>query len=356
MKRHATVITIAAVMAMVLTGCSGSGIAYDYDLAEYVTVGNYTGIDYTAINVEVTDEEIEDEIEKVLQKYSDQKELTEGTIKKGDYVGISYELEVEGEKVEGTASQDYTIQVGEGQILEDIDKALVGKELGDKFTVETAFPEDYELSEEMAGKDATFQITVAKLYDVKFPEFNNAFVAKNLGFETVEAYKEDLKNSLYEDKLETAEYNAGEEIWAKVLESSEVIKYPEKEVKAKQEELTKNFKDLCGQYGMTFESALESVLNTDEESFNEEMKKSAEAAVKEEMILYAIARENDLELSKEEQQKYLDEVLEENEMTAKEFKNQYSMSIEEYAEESGIMISLLYDRVFDFLRENGVAK
>lgn len=357
MKRHiAGSLICTLTMAMVLAGCSKDEAVYDYDLTDYVKVGNYTGIEYTAYQVEVTDEEIQAEIEKVLQKYSDQKELTEGKIKKNDYVSIHYELEVEGEKVGNGQSQDYTIQVGKGQVLEDIDKALVGKNVGDQFEVETKFPDDYELSSEMAGKEAMFDITVSKLFDVKLPELNDTFVTKNLGFETVQAYKEDLEANLYADKLETAEYNAGEEIWDKVLEASEVIKYPEKEVGEKQQELTENFKSLCSQYGMTFETALESVLNTTEEDFNAEMKESAEKAVKEEMVLYAIARENNLELSNEEKQSYLDDVLKENEMTEKEFKTQYSMTIEEYAKQSGIMISLLYDRVFDFLLEKGVAK
>ena len=74
------------------------------------------------------------------------------------------------------------------------------------------------------------------------------------------------------------------------------------------------------------------------------------------MILYSIARENDLEMTPQEQQEYLDKVLAENGITAREFKEKYSASIEEYAEESGIMTSLLYERVFDFLVENGVAE
>lgn len=346
---------LISVLLLAMTGCTVSRV-YDYNLDDYVKVGEYEGLPYTAFEVEVTDEEIQDEVEKVLQKYSTQTERTEGTIREGDFVNILYELEVSGDKVDGASSQDYTIQVGKGQILEDIDKALVGKKTGDVFDVETTFPEDYELSSELAGKDALFTITVNKLYDVTFPEFNGAFVSEYLGFDTVDAYMEDLKNNLYEDKLETARYNAGEEIWNQVLENSEVIKYPEKEVNEKQASLTENFKVLCEQYGTTFEDALESILKTDKASFNAEMKNSAESAVKEEMILYSIARENDLEMTSQEQKEYLQDVLDENEMTEKEFKEKYSTSIQEYAEESGIMTSLLYERVFDFLVDHGVPK
>ena len=133
-----------------------------------------------------------------------------------------------------------------------------------------------------------------------------------------------------------------------------MLKYPEDEVKQKQAALTESFRIICEKYGTTLEEALDSILKTDETEFMENIRTSAESAVKEEMILYYIARENGLEMTLQEQQAYLDDVLAENGITAREFKEKYSTSIEEYAEESGILTSLLYERVFDFLVENGV--
>ena len=85
------------------------------------------------------------------------------------------------------------------------------------------------------------------------------------------------------------------------------------------------------------------------------MEESAKSTVKQEMILYYIARENDLELSDEEYDQYLNSVLESNDMTEEEFKKQYSMDLRTYAEQSGIDTSLLYERVFYFLVDNGTA-
>ena len=341
---------------MAMTGCGADSKAYDYDLDEYVKVGSYIGVEYTAIDVEVSEAEIEAEIETILQKYSDQTDLTEGTVKMGDYVDLNYTLTVEGKEVETDQAKDYTVQVGEGQVLAEIDQALVGKKTGETFTVEATFPVDYDINEEMAGKDAVFQITINRVYDLQVPTLNDTFVEENLGFDTVEDYREEVEKTLYEDKLETAEYNAEKEIWDQVMESSQVIQFPEKEIDEKQKAFTENFKALCQQYGMTLETALKTVLDTDEKTFHAGVKENAEEMVKEEMILYAIARENGLEPTKEDQQQYLKEVLAENGLTAREFKAQYSISIEEYAEESGIMLSLLYEKVFDFLLENGIAK
>ena len=341
--------------AVTLTGC-GADKPYDINLQDYVKVGEYKGLSYTDFESRVTEEEIQEEVEKVLQKYSIQTERTEGTLEEGDYANIQYKLEVDGDKLNGSSSQYYTIHVGEGSILEDIDKALVGRETGETFEVRTTFPEDFQMNAHMAGKEALFTITVNKIFDVTLPVLDDAFVSENLGFETADAYLEDLEAELYDQKQKDARYQAGEEIWTKVLESSEVLKYPEDEVKQKQATLTESFRILCEKYGTTLEEALHSILKTDETVFMENIQASAENAVKEEMILYSIARENGLEMTPQEQQAYLDDVLAENGITAREFKEKYSTSIEEYAEESGIMTSLLYERVFDFLVENGVAE
>lgn len=341
--------------AITLTGCSEDK-PYDIHLQDYVKVGEYKGLPYTDFDIRVTEKEIQEEVEKVLQKYSIQTERTEGPLEEGDCASIQYKLEVDGSKLNGAAFQYYTVQVGKEVILEDIDKALVGKEAGETFEVQTTFPEDFEMNSHMAGKEALFTITVNKIFDVTLPVLDDEFVSENLGFETADAYLEDLEADLYDQKQKDARYQAGEEIWARVLESSEVLKYPESEVKKKQTALTESFRIICEKYGTTLEEALHSILKTDETEFMENIRTSAESAVKEEMILYYIARENGLEMTLQDQQAYLDDVLAENGITAREFKEKYSTSIEEYAEESGIMTSLLYERVFDFLVENGVAE
>lgn len=356
MRRNtATILILILAMATMISGCGGSSKPYDFDLSEYVKVGDYKGIEYDTIKVEITEKQIDEKIEEVLQKYSDQTELKEGTVKNGDYVKLSYSLEMDGKKVDSVSAENYTMQVGEGVILEDIDKALVGKKVGETFKVDTTFPEDYDINPEMAGKEGVFEITVSTKYKIDYPEFNDEFVSKNLDYPTVEEYKAALKDSMYQEELESAKYEKGEEIWNKIVESSEVIQYPEEEVKQTKQELVNNFKSLCEQYGMTFETALESILKTDEESFMKEMEESAKSTVKQEMILYYIARENDLELSDEEYDQYLNSVLESNDMTEEEFKKQYSMDLRTYAEQSGIDTSLLYERVFYFLVDNGTA-
>ena len=83
---------------------------YDYNLEEYVKVGAYEGLEYTAFEVEVTDEEVEEAIEEVLAEYMTKEEVTQGAVKAGDFVKIKYTMEVDGEAVNGTDAQSYTVK------------------------------------------------------------------------------------------------------------------------------------------------------------------------------------------------------------------------------------------------------
>ncbi len=360
-KKIRNVLAVLLIMTVLFTaaGCGGSEPVerpYDYALEEYVTVGEYRGLEYTGFEVEVTDEEVEAAIDEVLANYTTQTEINEGTVKYGDHVSIKYTMEIDGELIEGTDLQSNTVKVGDSGLMADVDKALIGVEVGETVTVETVFEEDYDINPDYAGKSVKYEITVQCIAIPEFQELTDEFAKETLGVKDAAEYREMVRDSLYETASSDALYAAGEEIWAKVMESSEVIQYPEAEVTETREEMIESLKTLCEQSGMTFEEALAEALQMDEAEFEAEMHKSAEAVVKEEMILYAIARENDLEMSEKEIQDYMDLLLEASGMTDKEFAEQYGMNIREYAEDSGIIVSMLYEAVFKLLVDEGVAK
>ncbi len=360
-KTMRTVLAVMLTMAMVLTaaGCGSKETAekpYDYNLEEYVTVGEYKGLEYTAFEVEVTDEEVEETIEGILAEYMTKEELTQGTVKSGDYVKIKYTMEVDGETVTGTDAQSYTVKVGDSGLMPDVDQALVGAEVGEKVTVETTFGEDYDINPDYAGKAVKYEIEIVNISVPVYQELTDEFAKETLGVKDAAEYRELVKETLYQNKLAEARYAAGEEIWEQVVENSEVLQYPEAEVIKTEENLTKNLESMLEQSGMTLEEGLAEVLEMDEETFKAEMRKSAEAGVKEELILYTIAREHDLEMSENEIQNYMDRLLEANSMTDEEFTEKYGADIRTYMEDGGVLISMLYEEVFGFLVDNGTAK
>ncbi len=361
-KRISTILLIVVlVMSMMLTGCSKSTSGtltivehYNYDLSEYVQVADYLGIEYEAIDVEVTDEEMQSEIDTILQTYSTQTELSEGTIEDGDYVKLSYSLEMDGEEIDSVSAEDYIIQVGQGQLLEEIDEALIGHDVGDTFDVEVTFPEDYSIEESFAGQVGIFTITIESKYLVTYPDYDDDFAAKYLGYDTIEEYEEALWQSLYDEKYYDAKYEQGEIIWEQIVEASVVLQYPEDEVNAMIDSLLETFDLLCETYGIEYDEALES-MELEEEEFLESMEESAKTIVKEQMILFYIARENVLEFSDDELRDWLETLMEGYGIDADEFEETYGMDFGEYAEENSVIISLLYQDVFYFLVDEGVA-
>ena len=360
-RRSRSVLALVLVLTMALTaaGCGNSepeNRPYDYNLEEYVTVGQYKGLEYTGFEVEVTDEEVEAAIEEVLAEYTTKEEVTEGTVKSGDYVGIRYTMEVDGQMISGTDEQVYTVKVGDSGLMPAVDQALMGVQVGDTVSVETEFEEDYDLNPDYAGKAVKYEITVENIAVPVYQELTDTFAKEILGVKDAAEYRELVRETLYQNALAEARYAAGEEIWAQVVEASEVLQYPEAEVAKTEENLLKNLQALMEQSGMTLEEGIADVLGTDEETFHAEIRKSAEAGVKEEMILYSIAREHDLEMTEQEIQDYLDLLLDANEMDDEEFTEQYGVSIRTYMEDGGVLISMLYEEVFYFLVDNGTAK
>ena len=259
MKKNMTRLIAAAMiltMVLVSVGCGNSepiNRPYDFNLEEYVSVGEYKGLEYTAFEVEVTDKEVEDTIEEILMEYMTKEEVTEGAVKSGDYVGIKYSMEVDGENVTGTDTQVYTVKVGDSGLMPDVDKALIGAEVCETIQVETTFAEDYDLNPEYAGKPVKYEITVENIAVPVYQELTDEFAKKTLGVKNAAEYRELVKETLYQNKMSDARYAAGEEIWTQVVEASEVIQYPEAEVTKIEEKLTKNLQTMMEQSGMSIE-------------------------------------------------------------------------------------------------------
>ena len=360
-RRSRSVLALVLALTMVLTaaGCGNSepeNRPYDYNLEEYVTVGQYKGLEYTDFEVEVTDGDVDAALEEILAAFASSTEVTEGTVKSGDYVNITYTMEVDGQMQEGTDEQTYNVIVGDSGLIPEVDEALMGAEVGDTVTVETTLAEDYDINPEFAGKPVKYEIEIQHILLLENPELTDEFAKETLGAKSAEDYREQIRQALYDAKLDDARYAAGEEIWAQVVEASEVLQYPEAELAETEAALIENFKALCEQNGLTFEEALSDILAIDEEEFNAEMHKSAELGVKEYMILYTIARENDLELTEKEIDAYLDSLLTGSGLTESTFEEQYGMTIREYAEANNLIVSMQYQEVFYFLADQGTAK
>ena len=347
------VVVLAGIIAAVLLWPKDQ--PYDYDLSEYVKVGDYKGLDYSIAEVSVTDDEVDTEIDSRLQSAATTETVTEGKVEDGDSINIAFAGTIDGEEFEGGSSESYDITVGTTQMIDGFVEGLIGHEIGDNVILNLKFPDDYS-NEDVAGKDVVFDVTINYKSVKVVPELDEDFVKENSDVDTVDEYKEAVKEELLAQKESQADLDAKEALWNEIVASSEVISYPEKEMEAANaaaDEIEKQYKSQAESYGMEWEDFLESYMGSSQEDFEESKKQYAEETVLQEMVMYYIAREEGIEVTDKEYKEYLADSLETYGFTEDTFKQSYGQTIEEYADDNQWRTAMLLEKVLDKVMEYG---
>lgn len=347
------VVVLAGIIAAVLLWPKDQ--PYDYDLSEYVKVGDYKGLDYSIAEVSVTDDEVETEIDSRLQSAATTETVTEGKVEDGDSINIAFAGTIDGEEFEGGSSESYDITIGTTQMIDGFVEGLIGHEIGDNVILNLKFPDDYS-NEDVAGKDVVFDVTINYKSVEVVPELDEDFVKDNSDVDTVEEYKEAVKEELLAQKESQADLDAKEALWNEIVADSEVISYPEKELEAANaaaDEIEEQYKSQAESYGMEWEDFLESYMGSSQEDFEESKKQYAEETVLQEMVMYYIAREEGIEVTDKEYKEYLADSLETYGFTEDTFKQSYGQTIEEYADDKQWRTAMLLEKVLDKVMEYG---
>ena len=168
-----------------------------------VVLGDYKGLEIEAVPDEVSDEMIENEIDKQRHLNARHINIDDRTAEDGDKVNIDFEGKVDGEVFEGGSAEDQELELGSGSFIPGFEEAIVGHEIGETFDIDVKFPEDY-FNEDLKGKDAVFTITLNSIAVEELPEVDDEFIKDISEFDTVEEYKADL----LKQKTEEVEANA----------------------------------------------------------------------------------------------------------------------------------------------------
>ena len=182
-----------------------------------VSIDGYKGIEVTKKSDEVTDEDVDAEVKKVQERNSRLVSVEDRPSENGDTVVIDFEGFVDGVPFEGGKSEGYSIELGSKQFIPGFEEQLVGHNVEDSFDITVTFPEDYQ-AEELKGKEAVFKI---KLHDIKkkeLPEIDDEFVKDVSEFDTLDAYKADLKDKLQKNKTKEVENDVENQIIDKLVE------------------------------------------------------------------------------------------------------------------------------------------
>lgn len=348
-----------------LTACGDKEPYSDYDLSEYVTVGEYKGLEYEKKEVSVSEKEVQIEIEDRLKEHKKKEEVKEGTVADGDVLSIDYEGKMDGKKFDGGSAKGYSLTIGSGTFIDGFEDGLIGKSIGDEVTLNLTFPKDYgkvngEVADEdkakMAGKDVVFTVKINSKQIENVPEYNMDFVKEYYSdYDSLEAFEKGVKKDLLEEKQNQADMEMKQALWEKVVAGSKAKKYPETEKKAFIDSEMEKQKKIAESYGMEWADYLETI-GYSEEDFEKILETYAENNIFNEMLTYSIAKKEGIEVTDKEFEEYLDKMLEVSGMDDEAFEAAYNMSIEKYAEENNFRFSLLLNKVVDKIVEYGTEK
>lgn len=359
MKRKLGVgIWVIAMMVAFLTGCSQKEpevVPYDYDLSEYVQVANYKDLPYMVQTAEVTDEDVENEINSRLQYASTVTNSTEGVVEDGDTINIAFAGRIDGELFEGGSSESYDLTVGTTSMIDGFVEGLIGKNIGETVTLDLQFPEKYH-NADVAGKPVQFDVTINSKRIITVPEFNDEFVQATSEFSTTDEYRANLKELLTKQAQDNLDANVKDSLWEVILQGSEAVQYPESEmadaIKAA-DDMEAEYQAQATLYGWEWADYLSLLMGTDEEGFAELKDEYAKNRVLSQMVMYKMARDENIEITQAEFEQKAKEILQGSSFTEESFQASYGMTIVEYAEQNGWRDSFLLEKLLDKVIEYG---
>lgn len=344
-KKIMMLLTGILASAAVLTGCSGSkGLETDA-----LSISLYKGveIDEVAKPAEITDEDVDNAITSNRQMNAVQEEITDRPVEEGDIAVIDFTGKIDGQEFEGGSATNYSLTIGSGMFIEGFEDSVIGHNIGDAYDWQGKFPDDYN-KEEYAGKDVVFSITVKGISKQSIPELTDEFV-KSVSSEskTVKEYKEEVKKRIASDNKKNYEDSISQSVWQKVLDNTEIKKYPEKEVKKISDSLVDQYKTTAEYYQQDYETFIQDQMGYSVEEFEKQVDDAAKASIKQTMVTEAIADKEKIKLSDDKYKEQLKKI-------AKSFGYEDVDALKESAEEDDLKDMALNNMVKEWLTENCV--
>lgn len=262
-----------------------------------VSLGKYKGIEVEKHDVSVSDEEVEAELKKEQEKNAKYSDVTDRAVKDGDMITLDFEGFVDGEAFQGGRGDSYPLTIGSHSFIPGFEEQLVGAEIGVEKDINVKFPEDYQ-AEELKGKDATFKCTVKSIREKTLPELNDEFADDVSEFETLDAYKEDIKSKLGAKKEEDAK-NAKENAVIDAIIADASMELPEPMVEAQQNQMIDEFAQRMQMQGLSIDQYFQYTGST-REKMAEEIKPQAVKRIKSRLVLEQIVKEENIEPTEED--------------------------------------------------------
>ena len=323
-------------------GAEGVTIVFNCPVKPDVTLGDYKALKYELEEATVTDEEVETEINKTLERKGDLELKEDGTVEDGDTVVIDFEGFKDEVAFDGGKADNYELVIGSHSFIPGFEEQVVGMKSEETKDINVTFPEDYHV-EELKGAPVVFKVTVHEIKKKVLPTLDDEFVKelKIENVETVDAYKEHVKESILAGKKAEAERKADEKL-LKALCDEATINIPSVMIEKETEAMLNDQAARLQYQGIPFDQYLK-IIGQTREDIKKQLEESATARIKTTLCLEEVAKLENLEASDEDIEKHYDDMAKGYGMDVAEVKK--------YVPKENIIDDVKLQKAVDFLKK-----
>ena len=261
-----------------------------------VTLGEYKGVEVEKSDVEVTDEDINKEVDKERENNSRTIDVDDRAVENGDIIKLDFDGSVDGVPFEGGKAENYTLTIGSGSFIPGFEDQLIGTKIGEDKDVTVTFPEDYH-EKSLAGKEAVFKCKVNAITVKELPDADDEFASEVSEFETLAEYKEDIKKKLTEKKEKEARAKKEAQAVEKAVENA-TMEIPDAMIDTQVQSMMEDFARRMQSQGLSLEQYFQ-FTGMDAKKMHDQMKPEALKRIQNSLVLEAVAKAENIEISDE---------------------------------------------------------
>lgn len=288
-----------------------------------VTLGQYKGLEAEKDAVAVDEAKVDEEIESVRKRNARMLTVEDRAAAMGDTANIDFDGYLDGERFDGGKAEGYDLELGSNSFVPGFEEQIVGMNIGEEKDIDVTFPDDYV--ESLAGKAAVFKVRLNSLTTPELPELDDEFAKDVSEFDTLDEYRADLRANLEKTASEQAENKFRTDILRQACDNL-TADIPEVMVDDKLEEMIRGY---AANYGMSDRSVpldkLKEMMGLDEATLNNSLRPAAEFQVKNDMLIDAIVKAENIEISDEDVEEYLKKIGEDVKASPEDLKKYFGI-------------------------------
>lgn len=315
-----------------------------YTAADYVTLGQYKGVEVTVTQLEVTDTDVDNKIQEDLKTNATQEKVTDRAVQSGDTVNIDYEGLIDGKTFDGGSAQGTDLEIGSGSFIPGFEDGLIGATIGQKVTLNLTFPTNY--SADLAGKAVVFNVTINSISKAVLPELTEDYVKKNTSYDSIAAYKAGVRKDLEDSNKTTMDNEKAKNVMTKVIDSSTISSLPQTLLDYYDAQLRNQVEQQAAAYGMDIATYIyqNGMTQADYDSY---IKGYSEAYAKRDLIITAVAQAEKMEATTDEYDKAITDYMSYYNVTTKD-------DLLKQITEDEIKDSVVMQKAYNYIIDNAV--